>query len=176
MRVHAMSISIWVRATACSATLAAALACSAPGLAQKQEDPDVRDIASTPFQDLNLMGDEIPEALITAEVDPYAHADLTDCNAIVAEIAELDTILGEDYDITIAASSSLTVGKAAKGLVGTLIPFRGVVREVSGAAGDERKARAAVMAGMVRRGYLKGLGQGRECDYPARPKIIEPSE
>ncbi len=79
-------------------------------------------------------------------------------------------MLGEDYDITEGRKSGLSIGKAAKSVVGSFIPFRGVVREVSGAAGNERDARAAVMGGMVRRSYLKGLGEGRGCDYPARPK------
>ena len=60
--------------------------------------------------------------------------------------------------------------KVAKGLVGSIIPFRGLVREVSGAAGDQRKAEAAVRAGLARRAYLKGLGQGKGCKYPARPR------
>jgi hypothetical protein len=150
-----------------------ALAATHPAAAQVREtEPDVEDIARTPLQDLGIDSDEIPEVLIEAVEYPYAHEAMTDCNAIVGEIARLDTVLGPDYDLLRAEENGLMVGKVAKGLVGSLIPFRGIVREVSGAAGDERKARAAIIAGMVRRGFLKGLGMGRGCKYPARPRAM----
>jgi hypothetical protein len=44
------------------------------------------------------------------------------------------------------------------------------VREVTGAASNERALQAAYTAGMARRAFLKGLGRGRGCAYPARPK------
>ena len=87
-----------------------------------------------------------------------------------AEIAKLDTALGADYDIAGKEKTGVSGKGVAKGLVGSIIPFRGLVREVSGAAGDKRKAEAAVRAGLARRSYLKGLGQGKGCKYPARPK------
>ena len=48
--------------------------------------------------------------------------------------------------------------------------FRGILREVTGAAGNDRALRAAFTAGMARRAFLKGLGQGKGCAYPARTK------
>lgn len=57
----------------------------------------------------------------------------------------------------------------AKNVVASFIPFRGILRELSGAAGQERDWRAAIYAGSVRRGFLKGLGQQKGCAYPARP-------
>ncbi|MEE4154948.1 MAG: hypothetical protein V2I27_12375 [Erythrobacter sp.] len=144
---------------------------ASPALAQMQEpEPDAEAIARTPLEDLNIDSEEIPQVLLTAEMNPYADAGLATCNAIVAEIAALDQVLGADYDIASAADTGLSEGSIAKSVVGSLIPFRGIVREVSGAAGDQRKLRAAVAGGMVRRGFLKGLGQARGCSYPARPK------
>ncbi|HSF11433.1 MAG TPA: hypothetical protein VLA50_00535, partial [Erythrobacter sp.] len=55
-------------------------------------------------------------------------------------------------------------------VVGSILPFRGILREVTGAASNDRELRAAYTAGMVRRSFLKGLGMGRGCEYPARPK------
>lgn len=166
MSLRAMSISR-VRA----AFLGTALMAATPALAQMQEpEPDAEAIARTPLEDLNIDRDEIPQVLLTAEQNPYASDGLVNCNAIVAEIAAIDQVLGADYDISTAADTGLSEGKIAQSIVGSLIPFRGVVREVSGAAGDQRKLRAAVMGGMVRRGFLKGLGQARRCPYPARPK------
>ena len=154
----------------CAVLLASSALLAASPVQAQQEEPDVRDVAETPLEDIGAKTDEIPVVLNNAVSDPYASEGLATCNDIVAEIARLDTVLGEDYDIAGKQDTGLSVGKAAKGVVGSIIPFRGIVREVSGAAGDERKARAAWTAGMVRRGYLKGLGQSRGCDYPARPK------
>ena len=162
-------IALPSRAECALFTASIALLAASPAQAQ-QEEPDIRDVAETPLEDIGAKTEEIPVVLNNAVSDPYASEGLTTCNDIVAEIARLDTVLGEDYDVAGKQDTGLSVGKAAKSVVGSIIPFRGIVREVSGAAGDERKARAAWTAGMVRRGYLKGLGQSRGCDYPARPK------
>ncbi|MEK7111976.1 MAG: hypothetical protein AAB875_01485, partial [Patescibacteria group bacterium] len=50
-----------------------------------------------------------------------------------------------------------------KSLVNSLIPFRGVVREISGAAPAERRLRAAIAAGLARRGYLRGMASAKGC-------------
>lgn len=156
-------------------TGAVLLAVSAPSFAQVVDpEPDAEDVARTPLSDLNIDKREIPEVLLRAVADPYASEGLGNCNAIVVAIAEIDMVLGNDYDIAGSERTDrLSEGKIAQGLVGSLIPFRGIVREVSGAAGGERKWRAAATAGMVRRGYLKGLGQARGCEYPARPRERE---
>ena len=60
-------------------------------------------------------------------------------------------------------------GRVATSAVGSFIPFRSVLRELSGAADHKRDFEAAIYAGAVRRGFLKGLGQQRGCAYPARP-------
>ena len=176
-----MSISTLTK-TLCllGAALTLGMLCPAPAAAQKIDGDDVKevaddvkDVAETPLEDVGLSKDEIPDVLIEAAKDPYASEGLSTCNALVAEIAELDTVLGEDYDIAGAKGTGINAKGAAKSVVGSIIPFRGLVREVSGAAGDARKSSAAHMAGMVRRGYLKGLGQARSCKYPARPKPAE---
>ncbi len=157
--------------TAVSALLSlvacAALASGAPALSQTLEE-DAEDIAKTPLEDVGIAKDDIPEVLLEAADDPYAQVEKDGCNALVAQIARLDTVLGADYDLAGKENTGLSGKKVAKGIVGSFIPFRSLVREVSGAAGDRRKAEAAVRAGLARRSYLKGLGQG--CDYPARPK------
>ncbi|WP_328705850.1 hypothetical protein [Erythrobacter rubeus] len=136
----------------------------------QQEEPDAEEVARTPLTDLNIDSEDIPEVLLQAEADPYLSDGLESCNAIVGEIAKLDSVLGADYDLIGSGDTGLSRGKVAQSVVGSFIPFRGIVREVSGAAGDQRKARSAATAGMVRRGFLKGLGQERGCAYPARPR------
>ena len=78
-------------------------------------------------------------------------------------------MLGADLDIATGERRDITIGKVAKSAVGSFIPFRGLIREVSGAADHQRDFEEAIFAGAVRRGYLKGLGEARECPYPARP-------
>ncbi len=154
----------------CAVCLAAPLAAQV-----EPESPDFGDVAMTPLTDLGLAGKEIPEALRVALDDPYANTGLHTCNSLIGAIVRLDSVLGKDYDAYVPGKGWLDVGRAAQSLIGSLlIPFRGVVREVSGAAGRERAMQAAVTAGLVRRGYLKGLGAARGCDEPARPRERPP--
>jgi hypothetical protein len=158
--------------------LAPILTVPAPLLAQAMPEPDISEVAKTPLRDLNIDGRDIPEALKVAVANPYDTARLKTCNAIVANIAELDSVLGADYDIAEDEAGDkdgmpdINEGKIGQSIVGSFLPFRGILREVTGAAENDRALRAAYTAGMVRRGYLKGLGQGRGCKYPARPKSV----
>lgn len=154
--------------------LAVALA-PAPALARIQEEPvagrtpDAEDVAMTPITDLNLKRDAIPPVLLAAAADPYGHSDLTTCAAIADELGRLDAVLGPDMDIARTDSDRISAGSVAKSVVASFIPFRGVIRELTGAADHQREFQAAIYAGAVRRGYLKGVGQQQGCAYPARP-------
>jgi hypothetical protein len=155
-----------------------ALTCTAgtAAHAQAMPEPDVTEVAKTPLRDLNIDARDIPEALQIAARDPYATQGMETCNAIITEIANLDMVLGADYDIAEAdGNDRLSEGRIGQSIVGSILPFRGVVREVTGAAGNERLLRAAYTAGMARRAFLKGWGLGRGCAYPARPKVLAPS-
>ena len=133
------------------------------------DDPDMMDVAKTPVTDLNLDREEIPAMLIAAQRQPYALEGLGSCRSLVAEVRQLDEILGPDLDLPQEERDRLTAGKAGKFVVSSLIPFRGLIREVSGAAAHEEKVDAAIQAGLARRGFLKGVGATRDCAYPARP-------
>jgi hypothetical protein len=149
-----------------------ALAAPAPVLAQVMPEPDVTEVAKTPLRDLNIDAREIPEVLQVAVRDPYATAGLDQCDALVARIADLDMVLGADYDIAEDdGEKRLNQGRIGQSVIGSVIPFRGILREVTGAAQNERTLSAAYTAGMVRRSFLKGWGLGRGCDYPASPKV-----
>ncbi len=144
---------------------------TAPLGAQVIPEPDAAEVAKTPLRDLNIDARDIPEVLAAAERDPYATAGLGKCKAIIAEIAALDSVLGADYDIAEdRGGDRLSEGRIGQSVVGSILPFRGILREVTGAADNDRKLRAAYTAGMVRRAFLKGWGLGRGCAYPARPK------
>lgn len=144
---------------------------AAPVAAQVMPEPDAKEVAKTPLRDLNIDARDIPEVLQAAARDPYATGGLAKCDALVSTIAELDMVLGADYDIAEDnGEKRISEGRIGQSVVGSIIPFRGLVREASGAAEADRDLRAAYTAGMVRRSFLKGWGLGRGCAYPARPK------
>lgn len=148
---------------------------SAPALAQDEREPaanrtpDAGDVAMTPITDLNLAKDDIPSVLLAAQAAPYASVGIRSCDDIAAAIAPLDAALGPDMDVTEGENERVSPGAVAKSVVASFIPFRGILRELSGAAEHQREFQAAIYAGAVRRGYLKGLGEQKGCPYPARP-------
>ena len=159
-----------------SKALAAAVLLTLSGGAWAQDDenvrdrePDMGDVATTPISDLNLAKDDIPEVLLVAAQDPYAPAASSGCEGIKLAIADLDRVLGPDFDLADERGDRLSEGRIAQSLIGSFIPFRSIIREVSGAADHQRQFQAAIMAGMMRRSFLKGLGQASGCPYPARP-------
>lgn len=127
------------------------------------------DIATTPLQDTNIKKREIPVALEIAAENPYSADGTRNCRMINASLAELDAVLGPDFDSGIGPGGTregrLAAG-VARGVVNSLIPFRGVIREVSGAADAQRRYDAAVDAGIARRGYLRGVAVQRKCKRP----------
>lgn len=166
----ATPISTSAKAFIASAGLGLALV--SPAAAQViDQEPDAMDVARTPLEDFNIDSDDLPPVLVEAAKDPYAFEGLETCNDIVAQIAPLDQVLGSDFDIADDVDGrGISRGKIAQSIVGSFIPFRGIVREVSG-ANDRRKAfELAVTSGMVRRAFLKGLGLRGGCSYPARPR------
>lgn len=133
-----------------------------------ESDVSAGDVATTPLSDLNLKKGEIPVLLIAAQDRPYDLTGMTRCSGLTSAVSNLDVILGEDIDIT-DPDGSTSAGKVAQSAVGSLIPFRGLIREVSGANSQDRKLQLAIRAGMARRAFLKGVGLQRGCAYPARP-------
>lgn len=125
----------------------------------------------TPLNDLNLAKDDIPPVLLAAAADPYASTGIRSCAQISEALAPLDAALGPDLDISDSDNDRVSAGAVAKSVVASFVPFRGILREITGAAEHQRTFRAAIYAGAVRRGYLKGLGQQKGCKYPARPAV-----
>ena len=150
-----------------------ALVAGTPLAAQDSDVDEITDaaeeVAKTPLEDLNLAKDEIPPPLARALADPYDDTGYDKCVALEEEIGALDAVLGEDMDTQTPEEREISIEKLAKSIAGSFIPFRGVIREISGANASEEKARLAVISGMMRRAYFKGLGQERGCNYPARP-------
>lgn len=153
-----------IAAAAASAPVMAA----APDKPVTQKDVTAGDVAATPMTDLNLRKGEIPAILTAATEQPYTLLGLTNCQQLAAAIGEFDAVLGDDLDTPKEGERRTTPGRLAQSVVGSFIPFRGIIREVSGANSKQRELQNAIQAGVARRSFLKGYGQARGCRYPAR--------
>lgn len=141
---------------------------AAPENKQHQDDSlrKAGDIASQPARDVGAMKRVIPPVLIAAAESPYAPDGTSNCRDIARGITALNAELGEDYDAPATAKKQGAGHYAEAGgkfVVNTILPFRGLVREVSGAAAADRRLEAAQQAGIARRGYLRGLQQAKRC-------------
>ena len=133
------------------------------------ERVSVGDVMLTPLNDLNISKDPIPPVLIRAHAAPYDDMGLADCSGILQEIGNLDAVLGEDFDTAARERPGASTEKVAQSVLASFIPFRSVIRHLSGANRHAEDFKEAITAGLARRAYLQGLGQGKSCDYPARP-------
>lgn len=140
-------------------------------------------IAATPLKDFNLSATTIPPILLQAKAKPYAAPLDRACPKLMDEVSQLDEVLGPDLDAPEAPEESKTarathaVGNAAMGAVQRTvegaIPFRGWVRKLSGAERQSREVAAAIAAGTVRRGFLKGVALAHNCaPLPAKPSVV----
>jgi len=136
--------------------------------------------AVTPLNDLNLLHTKIPAVLLAAQKGPYAPPPDPTCEGLRSEVRQLDAALGEDVDVpqepggpSLVERGRADLHEAAVGAVRsnaeTLIPFRAWVRKLTGAERASRQVTRAIAAGIVRRSYLKGLGEARGCQPPASP-------
>lgn len=132
---------------------------------------EVGDVMQSPMRDLNLLQEKIPAVLNRAVATPYVAPEPMDCMAIADEIRALDAVLGEDIDNTSlgADKENLALRAFASG-IHSLMPYRSLLRRISGAEKRERRALEAIAAGSIRRGYLKGRGEAEHCAPPASPR------
>ncbi|MFC3068362.1 hypothetical protein [Phenylobacterium soli] len=151
--------------------VAALGACAAQPMARPGEDKGMGRAVQQPMRDLSLIRDAAPPVLTRAVAEPYDREQVKTCAQVTHELAELDTALGPDLKPGDKPGSGLSIGGLAADLVGGAIglPFRGVVRHVTGAEQRDRALRAAVLAGMVRRGFLKGRLAEMTCEPPPAP-------
>lgn len=117
---------------------------------------------------------EIPPLLLEAQKAPYAAAGDGSCAALTAQIRALDEVMGPDLDSPVSAQNpgliergaseggnliTDTIRNSAEGA----IPYAGWIKRLTGADKNARNIAAAVTAGAIRRGYLKGLRSGKAC-------------
>jgi hypothetical protein len=96
----------------------------------------------------------------------YGLAGTRTCAQLASGIAALNDPLGPDFAVTTAKKEN-KAGKLAeaggKTVVNAIIPFRGLVREISGAAPAQRRLADAIDGGYARRGFLRGFQAARNC-------------
>ncbi len=118
-------------------------------------------------------GKEVPQKLKDIQDAPYSLSSMSRCAAIIAEVRELNDVLGPDVNERVNKSLGKkreeTAARVAGSALGSIIPFGGIIGEVTGANAERRRYNIAVYAGTVRRGFLKGVGLQKGCKAPGRP-------
>lgn len=142
-------------------------ACSAP---QTQK---VSTAATTPLSDFNLVRADIPEVLRAAQQAPYGPPADPSCAGLAAAVKALDEVLGPDLDSPPGEGGPGLLERGEDVATGALqrtaegvVPFRGWVRKLSGAERYSRLVTASIVAGGVRRGFLKGQAVASHCPAP----------
>lgn len=160
--------SIWLMGLSVAAFAAPVHSYAQQGAPEESTIKDTANSVTEPFD-----GKEVPPKLLAIQEDPYSLAGLGKCAAIIREVDELNAVLGADVneqvDKSRAKKREETAGRVAGTVAGGIIPFRGLIAEVTGANAERRRYALAVYAGTVRRGFLKGVGLERGCKAPARP-------
>ena len=164
--------------TAAAATLALT-GCAGQRVAGQAQPETVTNAVISPLYDVNFLRTKIPPVLLDAIDSPYSLPDPMTCAEIAARVRPLDEALGPDLDMDNSGDDTSLIekghgaalhalGDAASGF----IPMRGWVRRLSGAEQHDRYVRSVIVAGGVRRAYLKGLGQRMNCRPPAAPAPV----
>lgn len=141
---------------------------AAPATAQDQDllAREVADILTQPGRDLGIVPTRVPELLRSLLANPYDSSGTGSCAEIRLGIARLSAIIGPDWGDPVPEGESREEALAKAGLragVSSVIPFRGLVREATGAAAAERRRQQAIEAAIARRGFLRGIAAGKRC-------------
>ncbi len=131
--------------------------CATQTMPRPDTRADLGRAAVQPLRDLSLIRETAPAVLQRAAVAPYDLTQAGDCPSLQGELKALDSALGPDLSPG-GKTEGVSIGGLAADLIAGAVglPFRGAVRWVSGARTREAALKAAVLAGMVRRGFLKG--------------------
>lgn len=137
------------------------------------QQTSVKNAVTAPLHDLNMLKTNIPPVLIEAAKAPYLQPDTYRCMELNEKIAALSEVLPADIDQPKKEETSL-LQKGAKEaedvVIGTLhktttsvIPYRNWVRKLTGAERHSKTVKNALLAGSVRRAYLKGIRTAYNC-------------
>ncbi|MEJ0024237.1 MAG: hypothetical protein WDN76_13120 [Alphaproteobacteria bacterium] len=138
-----------------------------------------------PLKDLGIVRMEAPKQLSDIRY-PYDQARLENgCPQIRYEIDALEKLLGNETYIAPPAKRGTETAKEAAGgaVMGAaesattgFIPFRGVVRGVTGASARDAEIDRAVLMGLMRRSFLRGYGLANQCDNVLPPGSVPPTQ
>ncbi len=132
-----------------------------------------------PLRDVNIVKDEVPQSLTGAQEAPYLDPQKASCAELAAMIAPLEAALGPDRGDGAAPPKSggrtMVLGALAD-VTRDVIPFRGVVRRLTGASRQDQKVREAREAGQLRRAYLKGFASANGCYGPPEQQVAQREE
>lgn len=127
------------------------------------------------------MKEQIPPLLLAIDY-PYKIEGPVYCDKLAAEVTALDEVLGMGLDLyeeddsrnERAAQAATNAAQTALEDAATgWIPYRSMLRRMTGATKHERSIRKAYEKGRIRRAFLKGIGGAFQCPYPARPSSVE---
>lgn len=153
-----------------------------------RDEGNFRGAVEEPLRDLSVLREAPPALLADAAAAPFRLSADVDCGALMEEIAALDGVLGPDIDVARdEEDESFSATELLTGAVSGVwsLPYRSIVRRISGANRRERELRHAILAGMVRRGFLKGAAaragcfassQGNALDQPVGAEIATPAD
>lgn len=124
------------------------------------------EIGSQPARDMGMSKREIPPVLEDALADPYGIRSLKTCAQLAAAVRTLNDALGPDYQSGGEYRENRAgklVAAGGKSVINSIIPFRSLVREITGAAPADRHMNAVIDAGLARRGFLRGVQYKQRC-------------
>lgn len=154
MRPHHFTLLLTAALTACASS----------------SQDKVATAATTPLTDLNVVRADIPDVLKAAAAAPYAMPADASCAGLAASIQALDEVLGPDLDAPPAKGNTGLLERGEDAATNALqrtaegvMPFRGWVRKLTGAERYARQVSAAITAGGVRRGFLRGVATAKSC-------------
>lgn len=151
---------------ALASCLAVAALAATGAAAQDNAAKRAGEIVTQPVRDVGIDKKEIPPVLVAAGENAYGLSGLKTCAQIRGAIDELTAALGPDFGTGAQTAENRAERIAEAGgqtVINSIIPFRGLVREVTGAAPAQRRMNAALDAGYARRGFLRGVYTTRGC-------------
>ena len=154
MRPHHLTLLLAAALTACASS----------------SQDKVATAATTPLSDRNVVRADIPDVLKAAAAAPYALPADASCTGLAASIQALDEVLGPDLDAPPGKGNTGLLERGEDAATNALqrtaegvMPFRGWVRKLTGAERYARQVSAAITAGGVRRGFLRGVATAKSC-------------
>lgn len=150
-------------------------------------DARIGSALTSPLSDFNLVRTEIPEILLFAKKAPYALPKEADCTWLAAEVLALNSNLGPDVDAVkldeqgnVMDKGSEELGNATvnalRSFTEGFVPFRSWIRRLTGADSHAKEVASAGIAGVIRRGFLKGVMAAKSCGIEDLPNSSPPSK